>query len=238
MNDFRYCTPHIRLFFTTFRQLFEKAFFILLLFSVNILAGQSMEPETCIKELRKGTLIIRIPTNKAKIDTLTAMSARSTDPQKKERIDSQLNQAIEERDRLFADYITAFKSNFDFCNVGYIFDHEAKDLNTANYYNLDGELISVADLSEKPLYYLYFDRTSDSKIDALVLYNRNIQEIPSPFPNNFSRGGINILFLKLSGKNFPFWRVGKINSQLYKYLERVTEFEMYTREAEKPEEKG
>lgn len=230
MNDFRYCTPFIRFSFTTFRQLSEKAFFFILLFSVNALVAQSLEPDTCIKELRKGTLIIRIPTNKPKIDTLTAMLSRSTDHKKKDQIEKQLNQAIQERDTLFADYINAFKNNFDFCTVGYIFDYEAKDLNAANYYNLEHELIAVADLSEKPLYYLYFDRTSDSKIDALVIYNRNIQEIPSPFPNNFSRGGINVLFLKLSGKNFPLWRVGQINKQLFKYLDRVMEFEKYSKE--------
>ncbi len=228
MNDFRYCSSFFRSTSSTFRLLVQLGLYSLFIFSSNSIAAQSIEPETCIKELRKGTLIIRIPTNKPKIDTLTAMVSRSTDPAKKDRLEKQLNEAIEERDSLFADYMFAFKNNFDFCTVGYMYDYDAKDLNTAHYYNLEEQEIAVADLSEKPLFYLYFERTTDSKIDALVVYNRSIRQIPGPFPNNFSRGGLNIIFLKLSGKNFPFWRVGKMNDQFHKYIDKVLQYEKYT----------
>lgn len=236
MNNFRYCSLFFRSTSSTFRLHFEKGLFVLLLFSAGSLVAQSMEPETCIKELRKGTLIIRIPTNKTKIDTLTAMVGRSTDPKSKERAQKQLNQAIEERDSLFADYIYAFKNNYDFSAVGYIYDYEARDLNTAHYYNMEEEEIAVADLSEKPLFYVFFERTSDSKIDALVIYNRNLQKIPDPFPNDFSRGGLNTFFLKLSGKKFPVWRVGKINDQLHRYIDKVLAYEKYAEDAAKKKE--
>lgn len=101
--------------------------------------------------------------------------------------------------------------------MAYIFDYDARNLNTATYYNLDGERIAVADLSEKPLFYLYFERTEVDAQDALVVYNRNLQKIPAPFPNDFIRGGINVLFLKISNKKFPSWRVGRMNKQFYKY---------------------
>lgn len=236
MNNFRYCSLFFRLTSSTFRLPVEKGFIILLLLSAGSLVAQSMEPETCIKELRKGTLIIRIPTNKPKIDTLTAMVGRSTDPKSKERTEKQLQQAIEERDTLFSDYVHAFKNNYDFSAVGYIYDYDARDLNTAHYYNVEGEEIAVADLSEKPLFYLYFERTSDSKIDALVVYNRNLQKIPNQFPNDFSRGGLNTLFLKLSGKKFADWRVRKINDQFYNYLDRVMAYEKYAEDAAKKKE--
>ncbi len=183
--------------------------------------GQMTTPASSIKELREGTLVIRFPTYTSKIDTLTAMAGRTKDAKNKVRLEKKLNKTIQERDTLLADYIEAFKTRYDFSKVAYIFDYDARNLNTATYYNLDGERIAIADLSEKPLFYLYFERTAVDAQDALVVYNRNIQKMPAPFPNNFIRGGINILFLKISNKKFPSWRVGKMNKKFYKYWEQV-----------------
>ncbi|HSF90110.1 MAG TPA: hypothetical protein VLA46_11870, partial [Saprospiraceae bacterium] len=178
--------------------------------------GQMTTPDYSIKALREGSLIIRFPTYTSKIDTLTAMAGRTKDPKNKERLEKEIKKTIQERDTLFADYIEAFKTKYDFSKVGYIFDYDARNLNTATYYNLFGERLAIADLSEKPLFYLFFERTAVDAQDALVVYNRNLQKIPAPFPNDFIRGGINVLFLKISNKKFPSWRVGKMNKLFYK----------------------
>jgi hypothetical protein len=179
--------------------------------------GQAPDPKACIKELKEGSLIIRFPAYRAKIDTLTAMASRTKDPKNKERLEKQLAETIEERDTLLADYVEAFKLYYDFSKVAYFFDYDGRDLNTATYHNLDGEHIAVADLSEKPIFYLFFDRTEDTKLDALSIYNRYLKKIPKPFPNEFTRGGLNFLFLKISDKKFPSWRVKKINKQLHMF---------------------
>lgn len=180
-------------------------------------SGQMTTPSYSIKELKEGSLVIRFPTYTSKIDTLTAMAGRTQDPKNKERLEKELKKTIQERDTLLADYIEAFQTKYDFSKVAYIFDYDARNLNTATYYNLDGERLAIADLGEKPLFYLFFERTAVDAQDALVVYNRNLQKIPDPFPNDFIRGGINVLFLKISNKKFPAWRVGKMNKQFYKY---------------------
>jgi hypothetical protein len=183
--------------------------------------GQMTTPTFSIKELKEGTLVIRFPTYTSKIDTLTAMAGRTKDPKNKERLEKELKKTKQERDTLHADYIEAFKTKYDFSKVAYIFDYDARNLNTATYYNLDGERLAIADLSEKPLFYLYFEGTAVDAQEALVVYNRNLQKIPAPFPNDFILGGINVLFLKISNKKFPSWRVGKMNKQFYKYYADV-----------------
>ena len=188
---------------------------------VQLSAQAMVDPANAIKELREGYLIIRFPTYKSKIDTLTAMTARATDPKNKERLQKELQQTIEERDTLRADYIEAFKTRYTFSKVAYIFDYDAHDLNTAHYYNLEGESMAVADLSEGPLYYVFFERTEEDALDALVVYNRNMKKVPRPFPNDFMRGGINVLFLKISDKKFPSWRVGKMNKRFNDFFTAV-----------------
>ena len=110
--------------------------------------GQMTTPSYSIKELREGSLIIRFPTYTSKIDTLTAMAGRTKDPKNKERLEKELKKTIQERDTLLADYVEAFKTKYDFSKVAYIFDYDARNLNTATYYNLDGERIAVADRCE------------------------------------------------------------------------------------------
>jgi hypothetical protein len=186
------------------------------------LIGQASDPATSIKELKEGTLIVRFPANKAKIDTLSAMASRTNDPKNKQKLEMELQQAMGERDTLLADYVEAFKLNYDFSRVAYYFDYDGRDLNTARYYNLDEEHIAVADLSEKPIFYLFFDRTEESKMDALSIYSRNLKKIPNPFPNEFALGGINVLFVSLSDNTFPSWRIKKINKRLHMFWNDTT----------------
>lgn len=217
-------TCYIRLLITrlwSYRIIMLSLLFMFPVFRDMTLSAQAPDPAASILELKEGYLIVRIPTYKAKIDTLTAMAKRTTDQDNKKRLQKQLQQAIEERDTLFADYISAFKYQYQFSKVAYLFDYDARDLNTATYFNLDGEMLAVADLSEGPLFYIHFDRTSESQLDGLVIYNRYLKKIPAPFPNDFTRGGINFLFLRISDKKFPAWRVGKINKQLFKYWEEI-----------------
>ena len=187
----------------------------------STLFGQAPDPLTSIKELKEGTLIVRFPANKAKIDTLTAMAARTTNPDNKQRLEKELQQTIGERDSMIAHYVEAFKMKYDFSGVAYYFDYDGRDLNTARYYNLDGERISVADLSEKPIFYLFFDRSEEMKMDALTIYNRLLKKIPKPFPNDFTTGGINYLFVSLSGNTFESWRIKKMNKRFHMFWSDV-----------------
>jgi hypothetical protein len=183
--------------------------------------AQATPPDQAILELREGYLIIRLPAYRAKIDTLEAFIARSTNPENKARLQSLLLETIESRDSLHAGYLQAFRNEYEFSKVAYFYDYEAHNLNTATYYNLDGERIAIGDIMHLPLYYLAFERTTESKLDGLLIYNRNMKLVPRPFPNNFTLGGLNVLFLKLSDKHFPSWRVSKMQKQFFKYYNAV-----------------
>ena len=197
--------------------------FISSLLLTGLVLAQAPDPVQSIRDLKEGTLIIRFPTYKTKIDTLHQMISRSTDPKKKEKLEKELNVTMQERDTLFADYIHAFKTAYSFSAVAYFFDFDSRDLNTASYYNLDGERIATADLSEKPMFYLFFDRSEEKSMDALVVKDRMLKKIPSPFPNDFTLGGINTIFLDLSGKKFPTWRVSKINKRFHMFWTETKE---------------
>ncbi len=191
--------------------------FILTTYSLLSIQAQTADPAVAIRELREGYLIVRMPASKAKIDTLQAMVTRSSDNTSKLRLQRFLDEARQERDSLVADYTRAFRDYYHFSKTAYFFDDEGRDLRKANFYKMDGTPFSKEEIGTKPVFYLYFERTEESHIDALVVYNVEGVRVPYPFPNNFSRGGINFLFLKLSEKKFPAWRVERIDKRLFKY---------------------
>ncbi len=185
--------------------------------NLDALHAQAVDPVQSIRNLRDGYLLVRLPSSKAKIDTLQALVARSTDTSNKKHLQKQLDQAIEERDTLVADYTRALRDVYNFSKAGYYFDYESRNNASAHFYHVDGTIIPKEELTSKPVFYMYFERTEESEIDALVIYNAAGKVIPPPFPNNFSRSGINFLFLKVSERSFPEWRIDKINKKLTRY---------------------
>ncbi|HZV68858.1 MAG TPA: hypothetical protein VFG10_04910 [Saprospiraceae bacterium] len=181
------------------------------------LQAQSVDPVLSIRELKEGFLLVRLPSSKGKIDTLQAMVSRAKDDKSRLHLQKMLNTAIEERDSLISDYTHAFRDFYHFSNAAYYFDYEGRDLRKTPMYKMDGSSLPKEEIGMKPVFYLYFERTEESHIDALVIYNVEGLRVPPPFPNNFTRGGINLLFLKIADRKFPAWRVERINKRLFKY---------------------
>lgn len=197
---------------------FLPVFCLLFFYNASPLVCQT--PIEAIRELPQGTLIIRFPAFKNKIDTLESMIKRSPD-NKDQRLQKLLDEALQERDTLVEDYTAAFRENYDFSKVAYFFDYESRDLKNAHYYNIDGSSLSYNQLHAGPVLYLFFTRTTESKIDALVFHDRSLKPLAHPFPNNFSRGGLSFLFRKLSGETFAVWRVKQIDKKLTKFYNSV-----------------
>ena len=197
-----------------------RSIFFLFTLSISITSIAAQDPGQAIRDLKEGTLIVRFPAFKSKIDTLQSMITRA-DSQSKNRLTHLLNEALYERDSVRMDYMSAFKNYYDFSEVAYFFDNESKNMQSANFYNMDGEKISNQEINKLPVFYMVFERTNESKVDAIVIYDSNMKHIPRPFPNNFTRGGFGFLFVKASEKSFPEWRIKKINKKLHKFWSQV-----------------
>ena len=96
-------------------------------------------------------------------------------------------------------------------------DHDFRDPERAAYFGTDGTRMNGNDFRNAPIFYLFFERTVESKVDAVVIYDNELRRIPPPFPNNFTQGGLSFLFISLEGKSFANWRVKKLNKKLRKF---------------------
>ncbi|HEX5112650.1 MAG TPA: hypothetical protein VFV79_07375 [Saprospiraceae bacterium] len=219
--EFNRVKRNIRFKLTTSTGIAIWAIFLLFLSGIHITKAQSTFTDLAISNLHDGYLIVRFPTYQSKIDTLKSMIARSSDEGTKKRLQKSLDDTVTDRDTFFKQYTGAFKAKYNFSKAAYFFDKDARDLNTATYYNMEGERISVGDLSENQLFYLYFERTEDSRIDAMVIYDRMQNKLRPPFPNNFAQAGFNFLWIGVSTHNYPSWRIDKMNKRLWKYFNEV-----------------
>lgn len=221
MQQFSQLLPFINGLLKTYKIVILTVIVVLSINSVHTIQAQTLDPGQAIRDLKEGFLIIRIPAYRAKIDTLQAMISRSGDSSTQARLQKLLNEAIGERDSLFSDYTKAFREEYNFSKVSYYFDYEGRHISAAHFYHLDGTPMPKDEFDLKRVFYLYFERTNESHIDALVIYDVEGKAVPAPFPNNFTRGGFSFLFAKLSDKKFPSWQVGKINKKLIKFWKEV-----------------
>lgn len=180
-----------------------------------------VDPVDAIRDLKKGYLLVRLPAFQNKIDTLNALIERCQDETSKKKFIALRDETLEERNQMKAEYLSAFQKNYKFSKAAYFFNSDHRTPSRIEYFNMNGDPIAYEEIRSGPVYYLVFSRTDESKIDALVILDEHMEPIPYPFPNNFSRGGINFLFAKLGGGTFPEWRIKKMNARLYKFWHAV-----------------
>ncbi len=180
----------------------------------------AQDPVQSIRDLKEGILVIRFPGYKSKIDTLTSMISR-TEGKSKARLEKMLEETKYERDSVRQDYINAFRTYYDFSMAVHFMDYESRDLSKAHFYSMEGSPVPFQKISGQPHLFLVFEKTQESKIDALVVYDHDMKKLPPPFPNNFSLGGFNFLFVSLLEKKVPDWIVKRINKKFQRFWETV-----------------
>lgn len=182
---------------------------------------QQINPVAAIRELKEGYLLVRLPSFRAKTDTLSNMISRSKDQATVLRLQKLLEETEQERDTLHAQYKKAFKQYYTFSRVAWFHDYESRDLSNAKFYSMDDVPVPWDLISAGPYFLLHFERTNESKIESLAIYHSSGEKPDAPFPNNFTRGGFNFLFVSLSEKPFADWRIEKINKRLHRFWSDV-----------------
>lgn len=205
---------------------------ILLLASLVVLlpsaGAQKKDAYTLIERLHEGLLVLRLPADQSKIDTLGAMLSRAQDDHTRKKIEKELSRTIEARDRRNTAWLAAMRSAYRFSVAGCVMDRELRDRGLARitWFTARGDSIaplSTADPSK--LFMLRFERTADSAIDALVIYGPDGRQPPEPFPSAFILGGLNRVWNSLMGKNHALWRIQSMQRRLEDFLQGVRAIE-------------
>jgi hypothetical protein len=190
-------------------------------------AGAQDRKETAydlMESLHAGILVLRLPTAQAKIDTLEAMRSRATDEKAIRRIEKELAKTIEDRDKLATSYLAAMRSEYTFSDAAYVYDRELLDPDETNlrFITPAGDsIVAWRDVDHARLFLLRFERTSDSAIDALVVYGPDGRIPPDPFPSAFVLGGLSSFWNGLMGTAHEQWRIRSMNKRFTDFYHSV-----------------
>jgi|AntRauTorckE5430_2_1112549.scaffolds.fasta_scaffold04946_5 hypothetical protein len=196
-------------------------------------ADSNDTPTEAIKDLRGGTLIIRLPSNQRKMTALQDALENDDNAERREKWLQKELQATREETKVFNNNMyQAIREAYNFSDIRFTYDYFTPELKAGQFrgHLLNADLkpdTSIA-LDRKPVFILSFGRTSkdySDGVEAMVILGEQLKSPPPPFPyyqrlNDFQAFWGNI-FPRSDQELFDALRlVGKLNKKLYKFYNR------------------
>lgn len=167
-----------------------------------------------INKLKKGVLIVRLKTKQRSINALLQKGMKK----KAKKLENEINEYN-------MNVMRAFKKNYNFSNVYFFYANNTQQVKEMQFNSifLDEDLVVNSSIKLNPLYDFYmiadFDQvrtldengkySSQSSLisEALVIKDRDFEQMPRPFP----------LFVKTGNKNQIVSQVIKLNDKFHKF---------------------
>ncbi len=213
---------------------------LLLFASVGPAASQSAEKraEEAIRDLKGGTLLIRLPSRQRKIDAMEqVLSGYGPDDKGRARMEKLLRQTRQEAAAFNRHMVAAFRDSFDFAKVRFFYDYDTPKLQageTAGVF-LNEELKADPSISLPggPYYVLGFGQTQkdySDGLEAMYIMDSEFERMMPPFPyyqrlNDFAAFVGSIFPAPDQQMRDALRLVGKLEDKLEKFHGRVEERE-------------
>ncbi len=216
-------------------------YFINILFSICLQAqssGDLFDANQAILSLKSGHLLVRLEARENKINFLQKeLNHTSCNEKCKEKIQSQLNNLLSDRDTFNKQLIRSFKLYFKFCPVFFYYDKDHQALLDSDWkgpYFLDGNLSALAlpSIQTDSFLILKKDITPNSENEGWLFQTAQGKTFRNNFPyiseNNFTTMMNRISYSNHIKQNCNYM-VKKLNKKLFSYLHQVVEKQMDAR---------
>jgi hypothetical protein len=202
---------------------FNYKYLIILIF-INILSVSSnsqsltnlnFTSDSCIKNLKDGILIIRLKSEKKKLDYLKSqLDLSKNDIQNSNNIQAVINKTIIDRDTFNQALISAFESRYKFSKYNFIYDSDYKEWKESNFSNSKLILKNEKHLlkSKDDFYLILKHDITISGLEALIFMDSREKIIPSSFPN----------YIRVNNFKVAMWSIGKLEGRNTKNAIRIT----------------
>jgi hypothetical protein len=142
-----------------------------------------------IEALRNGVLIVRLTSNRKKMEVLASMAAKESD--EKKAYQKKYEKTRLETEAFNKKLAQAFKQNYVFSKVVYIYDYQVPDLkkspNIEVITNMESGERLVLDLSAQRWYLLSDDNTYNPGPESYRLFDRQMNQMPKGFPGHWRK---------------------------------------------------
>ncbi|MEN0003751.1 MAG: hypothetical protein AAF798_06395 [Bacteroidota bacterium] len=189
-----------------------------------------------INELKAGTLVVRIPSDARKIyATQKLLESETLSESARERLENQLAETTEESNERANAIMAAFRNEFNFTKVFFMYDYSMKPLLAGEREGLFLAEAQKVDpdlrLGEQPFFVLRLGKAElqgEGRLDALVFMDAEGKDLYKPFPYYLKLNTVTYLIDQLFYPSKAFAknilaRVKKLNARLYRFHESVGE---------------
>lgn len=180
-------------------------------------------------ELVKGDLLIMLKSEKNRLDALNEELSKG-DEKYKLKVTKLIQEIISDRDSFNMNFIKAIEQHYQFSKVYFFYDHDYLELVKSNFIGgrfLNNDLRKgfTRKFGNRPYYVLKFSKTKNQSLDAYILYDKNENIVPNPFPsiirlNNFSTWKNNIFYSKTAHARNANYFAKKIQKSYRKIYEK------------------
>lgn len=190
--------------------------------------------ETAIRNLAEGVLVIRLESNRKKIEKLTELLAqKDLSAKNRKNLQRQLDETLAETKERNILLMNNFVEIYNFSEVLFTYDFATEKLSAGEqegyFLNRDLEIDPTLSLSDRKYLTLRFgttDMATTSGIEGLIITDDKLQDLTTPFPYAFKDGGFMYIFDRLFDNNNAAARhyprlIEKINKKLKKYYNEV-----------------
>ncbi|MCB0568565.1 MAG: hypothetical protein KDC66_02325 [Phaeodactylibacter sp.] len=196
-------------------------------------SAQSRAVES-INQLKAGTLLVRLPSQQAKIDAMQqVMASSNTSEAARDRLKSQIETTITNQRVFNLNMVQAFQEAYDFSKALFFYDTNTSRLKSGDQSGifLDNNLEADPSIrpGDGPFFILHFGSTSSETsdgVEAMIILDSQFERLEKPFPfyqrlNDFS-AFIGSFLPKPNQKTEDALRiVGKLNKKLHTYFQQA-----------------
>jgi hypothetical protein len=191
---------------------------LLLVLPQFVYAQYTTSGEEEINKLKNGAVVVRLYMNKPKTDILTKSIKGAENAKEQKQLQKQLDDHLSDREKYKAKTIKAFKDNYTFSKIYYVYDYNIHKLKEGTksgiFLNTSGEIDNTISMSEED--YLVFARGQND--DSVILQSNDGRQLPAAFPTQYNRGVGSIFSILFSPKDKLAESIVKIDKALFKYL--------------------
>ena len=189
--------------------------------------------EMAIKNLKAGVLLVRLPSERRKLEELDRRIASDRlDAKSRERLKGLKEEVIKDRDKTNQEFVSAFSSKYNFSEIFFFYDTSSVAIKNGAQDGvfLDKEMNLVPSISLKSRPFLVLRsgslKENTTGLEALVVMNEQFEDLTRPFPYYVRMRGIGHLLAKVLNPGKVSRRSGlklaeKLNLKLWEFHKAI-----------------
>ncbi len=171
-----------------------------------------------IKALNTGVLLVRLPSNRKKIEALEKTLDQDLTNKEYKNVLKTLNRTLKETEKLHSGIISAMESVYSFSLFGFFMDYDTRQVleGSGKLYHADMETEFELNKAASA-YVLSVGSTTETPINAFLVMDLDLHILAQPFPSQISRSGL----AGLLGNDTS--HIKRLNKKLWRYFNSLIE---------------